>query len=145
MVKEFSRMPYERVKDIVRLALRLQAARGGLTLQDIQDDSAISRSTAERMRGAVSEVFVGLERVDTGDAMHHWRLRSDAVRRLVAIALKNILFPIVFLMGAVKCSVPIARHAARLLCGFEEDARKLKETIAGETELPGRRLEQSES
>lgn len=64
---------------------------------------------------------------------------------LIAITIKNILFPIVFLMGAVKCSVPIARHASRLLCGFEEDARKLKETIAGETEPPGRRLEQSES
>ena len=145
MVKEFSQTPYERVKDIVRLAVQLRAARGGLTLQDIQDDFAVSRSTAERMRGAVSEVFGGLERADTGDAMHHWRLRSDSVRRLVAIAIKNIPFPIVFLMGAVKCSVPIARHAARLLCGFEEDARKLKKTIVGETEPPGRRLEQSES
>ena len=86
IVREFSRMPYERVKDIVRLAARLQAAHGGLTLLDIQDDFAVSRSTAERMRGAVSEVFGGLERVDTGDAMHHWRLRSDAVRRLVAIS-----------------------------------------------------------
>lgn len=70
---------------------------------------------------------------------------TNVTMLLVAIAIKNILFPIVFLMGAVKCALPIARNAARLLCGFEEDARKLKEAIAGETEPPGRRLEQSES
>lgn len=72
-------------------------------------------------------------------------MATNITMLLVAIAVKNILFPIVFLMGAVKCGLPIARHASRLLCGFEEDARKLKETIAGETEPPGRRLEQSES
>ena len=70
---------------------------------------------------------------------------TNVTMLLVAIAIKNILFPIVFLMGAVKCALPITRHAARLLCGFEEDARKFKETIARETEPPGRRLEQSES
>ena len=70
---------------------------------------------------------------------------TNVTMLLVALAVKNILFPIVFLMGAVKCGLPIARHASRLLCGFEEDARKLKGTIAGETDPPGRRLEQSDS
>ena len=78
-------MRYERVKDVVRLAVRLQGAHGGLTLEDIQADFAISRSTAERMRDAVAGVFGRLDRVDTGEAKHRWRLRSDAVRRLVAI------------------------------------------------------------
>ena len=78
-------MRYERVKDIVRLAVRLQAAAGGLTLEDIQGGFSVSRSTAERMRDAVSDMFGGLERVETGDAKRHWRLRSDAARRLVTI------------------------------------------------------------
>ena len=64
---------------------------------------------------------------------------------LAAIAIKNILFPILFLMGAVKCSLPIARCASRLLAGFEKDARKLEETIASHTEPPERQLERSES
>ena len=38
------------------------------------------------MRNAVEAAFGPLERVDTGDAKHRWRLQSDAVRRLVAIA-----------------------------------------------------------
>ena len=83
---ESASMRYDRLKDIVRLAVRLQAASGGLALEDIQADFSVSRSTAERMRDAVGEVFGQLERVDTSDAKHHWRLRSDAVRRLVAIA-----------------------------------------------------------
>ena len=78
-------MRYERLKDIVRLAVRFQGVAGGLTLDDIQADFSVSRSTAERMRDAVGDVFGGLERVNTGDAKHHWRLRSDAVRRLVPI------------------------------------------------------------
>ena len=79
-------MPYERVKDIVRLAVRLQGTHGGLTLEDIEADFSVGRRTAERMRDAVSDVFGSLERVDTGDPKHHWRLRSDAVRRLVAVS-----------------------------------------------------------
>ena len=69
----------------------------------------------------------------------------NATMLLATVAIKNILFPILFLMGAVKCSLPIARHASRLLAGFEKDARKLKETIASHTEPPGRQLERSES
>ena len=42
------------------------------------------------MRDAVEEVFGRLERVTTGDAKHHWRLRSDAVRRIVAITPEDL-------------------------------------------------------
>ena len=83
-------MRYERLKDIVRLAVRLQAASGGLTLEDIQADFSVSRRTAERMRDAVEEVFGHLARVTTGDVKHHWRLRSDAVRRIVAITPEDL-------------------------------------------------------
>ena len=51
---------------------------------------------------------------------------TDITMLLVAVAIKNILFPILFLLGAVKCSLPMARHASRLLSGFERDSRKLK-------------------
>ncbi len=43
-------MRYQRVTDIVRLAIRLQGARGGLTIADIQDQFSVSRRTAERLR-----------------------------------------------------------------------------------------------
>ena len=49
---------------------------------------------------------------------------------LVAIAIKNVLFPILFLMGAVKCSLPIARLSLRLLSGFDRDSRELKNMMS---------------
>ena len=79
-------MRYERVKDIVRLAVRLQGTHGGLMLEDIQADFSVSRRTAERMRDAVEAAFGPLELVDTGDAKRHWRLRSDALRRVAAVS-----------------------------------------------------------
>ncbi len=66
----------------------------------------------------------------------------NATDLLVAIAIKNILFPIVFLILAVKCSLPIARYASRLSCGFEEGAGKPKESVVGDAEPRRQRLEQ---
>ena len=79
-------MRYERLQDIVRLAIRLQGALGGLTLDDIQAQFRVSRSTAERMRNAVGAAFGPLESVDIDDNRSHWRLRSDALRRLVSVS-----------------------------------------------------------
>ena len=79
-------MRYERVKDLVRLAVRLQAAYGGLTLDDIRDDFGVSRSTAERLRDAVEAAFGPLESVETHDTKRHWRLRSGALGRLVTVS-----------------------------------------------------------
>ena len=43
-------MRYERVEDILRLALIMQASYQGLSLQDIQDEFEVSRRTAIRMK-----------------------------------------------------------------------------------------------
>ena len=72
-------------------------------------------------------------------------MTTDITMLLIAIAIKSILFPIVFLMGAVRCSLPIARHSSRMLCGFERDARKLKDTVTGHLQGRGSQLERSES
>ena len=83
---EDKRVRYERLQDIVRLAIRLQGSLGGLTLDDIRADFSVSRRTAERLRDAVEAVFGPLETVDTDDSKRHWRLRSDALRRLVPVS-----------------------------------------------------------
>ena len=80
-------MRYERVTDIVRLAIHFQGANGGLTLDDIQTEFSVSRRTAERMRDAVEAAFGPLELADReDDAKRHWRLRSGAVWRLVSLS-----------------------------------------------------------
>ena len=81
---------YERLTDIVRLAIRMQGLRGGITLDDIRAEFGVSRRTAERMRDAVQEAFGVLELVEHDDNKNHWRLRSDALRRLVALSAEEL-------------------------------------------------------
>ena len=64
-------MRFERLKDIVCLAIRLQGMRGGLTLDDIQEQFSVSRRTAERMRDAVEATFGPLETVPADDSKRH--------------------------------------------------------------------------
>ena len=81
-------MRYERVGDIVRLAIRLQGSRGGLTIADIQDEFSVSRRTAERMRDAVEAAFGPLETVDadTGDRHIRWRLQSRSLPPFIRVS-----------------------------------------------------------
>ena len=85
-----SRMRYARLADIVRLAIRMQGLRGGVTLDDIQAEFGVGRRTAERMRDAVEGAFAPLETVESDDNKRHWRLRSDALRRLVPLSAEEL-------------------------------------------------------
>ena len=87
---ESSAVRYERLKDIVKLAIRMQGLRGGVTLDEIQAEFAVGRRTAERMRDAVEWAFGPLEIADGGDNKRHWRLRSDALRRLAPLSTEEL-------------------------------------------------------
>ena len=81
---------YERLKDIVKLAIRMQGLRSGVTLDEIRAEFDVSRKTAERMRNAVEWAFGPLEIADDGDNKRHWRLRSDALRRLAPLSAEEL-------------------------------------------------------
>ena len=83
-------MRYERIADIVRLAICLQGA-GGLTLDDIGAEFEVSRRTAERMRDAVEYAFGPLEYEDGDDGRRHWRLRSNALRDLIRVSADELV------------------------------------------------------
>ena len=83
-------MRYERVNDIVRLAILLQGMRGGVTIDDIQNRFSVSRRTAERMRDAVEASFGPLETVETADRRIHWRLQSAPLRHLIHFSAKEL-------------------------------------------------------
>ena len=80
-------MRYERLSDLLRLAIWLQGLHGGLTIANIEEEFSVSRRTAERMRDAVEAAFGPLEVVDTdgGDRRIHWRLRSQALYPFISI------------------------------------------------------------
>ena len=124
-------MRYERIADIVRLAIRLQSA-GGLTLDDIGSEFEVSRRTAERMRNAVEHAFGPLEYEDGGDGKRHWRLRSNALRDLIRVSADELV--------ELETAAAEAERA-----GFDERAALLRDlagklhALAGEAER--RRIE----
>ncbi|MBI3126072.1 MAG: WYL domain-containing protein [Candidatus Tectomicrobia bacterium] len=75
-------MRYERMETLLRLALRMQGSPGGLSLQDIQAELGVARRTAERMRDAVVDLFLG-EEVETGERTKRWRIPPGTLDRLV--------------------------------------------------------------
>ena len=124
-------MRYERIADIVRLAIGLQGA-GGLTLDDIGSEFEVSRRTAERMRDAVEHAFGPLEYEDGDGGKRHWKLRADALRGLIRIQADEL--------------VELETAAAEVeRAGFEERAALLRDlaaklrALAGEAER--RRIE----
>jgi predicted DNA-binding transcriptional regulator YafY len=70
-------MRYERVEDIIKLAILLQTTPYGLSLYDIQDQFRVSRRTAERMRDAVVRLFPDIESFDTADKIRRWKLNNS--------------------------------------------------------------------
>ena len=83
-------MRYGRLADIMRLAVRLQGS-GGLTIDEIRKEFAVSRRTAERMRGAVEQAFEPLETVDWDDGKRHWRLPTDHLSGLISVTADELV------------------------------------------------------
>ena len=107
-------MRYERLKDIIDLAVRLQASRSGLTLDDIEREMTVSRRTAERMRDAVDWSFGPLDIIEADDSKRHWRLRSNALCNLVRI-------------GAEELTALATAEAALERTGLQAQAVKLRD------------------
>lgn len=81
---------YEKADNLLQLALEMQAARFGLSLQDIQERFAIGRRTAMRMRDAVLRNFPQAEEVDTGEKTKRWRIPSGTLDRLVSFSAEEL-------------------------------------------------------
>ena len=79
-------MRYERLAQVLDLALELQASRRGWTLADVQERFRVSRRTAERHLQALEMVFGWVETVDSDDRRKHWRMRAPALRHLVRVS-----------------------------------------------------------
>ena len=105
-------MRYERLTDIIALAVRMQGRQGGVTLDDIRSEFSVGRRTAERMRDAVEQAFGPLEEVESGGRRKHWRLGSDRLRGLVSVSAEE-LGALSTVAGALE-GAGLSEHAARL-------------------------------
>ena len=107
---------YQRVAELMHLAIKLQASPEGMTLDDVSNQFRVSRRTAERMRDAVETAFGPLEVVDGGDRRRHMKLHSSALRGLVRFSPDEIA-------GTESC----AEHLQR--AGLTERAERLRELV----------------
>jgi predicted DNA-binding transcriptional regulator YafY len=71
---------YERAKDLLRLAMRMQGSVVGVSLDDIQAEFNVERRTAERMRDAVAEIYGDLERRPTEELKRYWAIPGSRVQ-----------------------------------------------------------------
>lgn len=78
-------MRYSRAERLIQLALEMQAARGGLTIADIEEKFDVSRRTAIRMRDAVMRAFPNASEVPTGERTKRWRLSPGTAQRFTEI------------------------------------------------------------
>lgn len=78
-------MRYEKADSLLQLALEMQAARGGLSLADIESRFGVGRRTAMRMRDAVQRAFPQVEEVPTGERVKRWRLPAGVADRVVSV------------------------------------------------------------
>ena len=83
-------MRYGRLTDLFRLAVRLQGV-GGLTIDEIREEFAVGRRTAERMRRAVEHAFGPLEKVDWDDGKRHWRLPPSGLGELIDVSADELV------------------------------------------------------
>ncbi len=83
-------MRYARADRMIQLALEMQAARGGLTLSDIEERFGVSRRTAIRMRDAVIAAFPQADEVPSNDRAKRWRLDGANVRPLLGVTAEDL-------------------------------------------------------
>ena len=81
---------YGRADRMIQLALEMQAARGGLTLTDIEQRFEVSRRTAIRMRDALIAAFPQADEVPSNDRAKRWRIAGNAARPLLGITADDL-------------------------------------------------------
>jgi predicted DNA-binding transcriptional regulator YafY len=81
-------MRYEKAETILRVALDMQGAALGLSLEEIQrnySDKPLSRRTAERLRDAIERLFPQIEQANPGEVPKRWRLPGGTVNGLANV------------------------------------------------------------
>ena len=83
-------MRYSRAERLIQLALEMQAARGGLTINDIMERFVVSRRTAIRMRDAVIRAFPQADEVPSNERAKRWRLSNGSAQVLAGITADDL-------------------------------------------------------
>lgn len=77
-------MRHEKAENLLQLAMDMQAARAGLTLDEIAERFSVGRRTAMRMRDAVLRVLPQAEELCGDDRKKRWRIPAATLDRMIA-------------------------------------------------------------
>lgn len=77
---------YEKADNLMQLALEMQAARYGMSLQDIQERFDVGRRTAMRMRDAILRNFPQADEVPSDEKTKRWTIPHGVLDHLVAFS-----------------------------------------------------------
>jgi len=115
-------MRYEKADNLMQLALEMQAARGGLSLAEIEARFSVGRRTAMRMRDAVLRNFPQVvERIDA-DRIKRWHIPPGTLDRLAGVDADEL--------AALESAIRLLEAANRkdqaaILAGLETKLRAL--------------------
>jgi predicted DNA-binding transcriptional regulator YafY len=83
-------MRYEKADALQKLAIRMQASRVGLTLNDIETEFGVGRRTAMRMRDAILRNYPQTREWEDDGRVKRWSIPSGTVDRLVTFTAEEI-------------------------------------------------------
>jgi len=83
-------MRYEKAETMLHLALEMQAARGGLSLDDIERRFGVGHRTAQRMRDTILRLFPQAEEVAGDGRRKRWRIPSGMLDRLIGFSAEEL-------------------------------------------------------
>lgn len=118
-------MRYSRAERLIQLALEMQAARGGLTIVEVQEKFEVSRRTAIRMRDAVLRAFPNSSEVQTGERTKRWRLNSGAAQSFAGITSDDLASIELAAVAMETANLPVHAQSLRGV------ASKMRNLIAG--------------
>jgi len=81
---------YSRVSDILDLAIFMSSRPLGVTTKDIMERYKVSRRTAERMRGSLTNIFPSVDEIETDDTQKHWGFINYSISQLISFTPKEV-------------------------------------------------------
>jgi len=83
-------MRLEKSRQLLKLALMMQASTEGVGIQDIQEEFEVVRRTAERMRDALLLLFPHTEEILLDGKTKRWRLPTGSIAGLIHISAEEL-------------------------------------------------------
>jgi len=91
IVGQGQRMRYERLVDLLRLAIAMSGTAEGLSLDEIAHCAGVTHRTAERMLASLREVFPQIVSVPGDGRSLRWRLPQSAIRHLISVDVAELM------------------------------------------------------